>query len=242
MTKILTESILPILIILPLVLFFIKDKSHFKTIGLFVLIFITYQVLLKLPMEYSNFQVIKGNWNWTGKLLGIFFGVIVYVLLRKRLIPFDFCKIEQFPKSKRKTIIASIIIICTALFSWFDSHQVFDSETLFYQISMPGLDEEIMFRAVLLGLLLSSLKDKIKMNNKTFGNPSVLIIGILFGLVHGLSLNNELKLNFELYSFIWTMLFGYAWSWITFESKSILQPIISHNLLNFLSNLIGMIN
>ncbi len=242
MKKIFLESLIPFIIILPLMMFFLENKSKFGTVGLFFLIFVTHEILLKLPIEYQKFQIIHGKWNWSGKIFGTIFGVLVYVLLQKRLVPFDFCKIKQAPNSKRKTLFLSTMITFTALFSLFDNSLVFDSETLLYQILMPGFDEEIILRAVLLGLLLSCLKDKIKIGNKAFGSPSALIIGILFGLLHGLSITNEMKVGFDIYSFVWTMLLGYVWAWVAIQSKSILQPIISHNLLNFSSNLIRMIN
>jgi len=49
-------------------------------------------------------------------------------------------------------------MVCTSFFSYFDSAKEFDWETLIFQLTMPGFDEEIIFRAILLGLLLTSLK------------------------------------------------------------------------------------
>ena len=115
-----------------------------------------------------------------------------------------------------------------------------DRETLLYQLTMPGLDEEILFRAVLLGLLLTCLKENIKIGQFNLGSPSVLIIGLLFGLLHGLTLTNEFSLKFNSSYFLSTFVFGYVWSWITLKSESILQPVISHNVSNFMMYLIRM--
>lgn len=238
--KILIESILPILVLLPLTIFFIKDKGKIKSIGLFSLIFILYQIVLKLPTEISELQIIHSKWNWTGKLFAIIFGVLTYLLLRKRLIPFDFIHFRQDLKSLKKTFLMSCVPICIAIFSYFDTSKQFDKETLLFQLTMPGIDEEIMFRAILLGLLLSCFKDKIIIRNINLGNPSILFIGLLFGVVHGLAITDNYKLTFELSPFIWTFFYGFIWSWITIKSKSILQPIISHNMSNFLQNIIRM--
>jgi membrane protease YdiL (CAAX protease family) len=233
------ESVLPVLFILPLMLLLLKDKSQVKTIVLFTVIFILYQLILKAPKEFVALQVIKGQWNWTGKLLGILFGLLIYTVLKNKLKPFDFLRFKQDSKAFSKTIWAAVLMVCTSFFSYFDSPKELDWETLFYQLSMPGLDEEIMFRAILLGLLLISLKDKIKIGKWSLGNPGVLIIGILFGLVHALHFKSTIE--FEIYVFICTFLSGYIWSWITVESKSILLPVISHNLTNFLQNLLRMV-
>ncbi|KIC04072.1 hypothetical protein OA88_01125 [Flavobacterium sp. JRM] len=239
--KIFLESIIPVLLVLPLMIIFIRDKNLLKTIGLFLLIFTCYQIILKVPIEYKVFQIINGKRNWTGKLLGISFGLLTYLLLYQKLKPFIFLRFKQEPKTLLKTILASSIMICIAFFSYFDSAKDFDIEILMFQLTMPGFDEEIMFRGILLGLLLTCLQDKIRMRERSFGNPSILIIGVLFGLVHGFSITNSFQLKFEFYPFIWTFVSGYIWSWVTVESKSILLPIISHNVTNFTQNLIRMI-
>ncbi|WP_166921512.1 CPBP family intramembrane glutamic endopeptidase [Flavobacterium poyangense] len=239
MINLMFESVLPVLVVLPLMLLFLKDKSQVKTIVLFAVIFILYQLILKAPKEFVSLQVIKGQWNWTGKLLGIIFGFILYSILKDKLKPFDFLQFKQNPKTFFKTMLLAFLMVCTSFFSYFDSVKEFNWETLLYQLSMPGLDEELMFRAILLGLLLTCLRDKIKMGKWTLGNPSILIIGILFGLVHALHFKNNIK--FESYIFFCTFLSGYIWSWVTVESKSILLPVISHNLTNFMQNLIRMV-
>jgi membrane protease YdiL (CAAX protease family) len=115
-----------------------------------------------------------------------------------------------------------------------------DRETLLFQLTMPGLDEEIMFRAILLGLLLTCLKENIKIGQFNFGSPSILIIGLLFGLLHGLTLTDNFSFKFDYLYFLSTFIFGYIWSWITLKSKSILQPLVSHNVSNFIGHLIQM--
>jgi uncharacterized protein len=241
MIKIVLESILPLLPVLPLTIFFVKGKVHFKTIGLFSLIFILDQIILKLPLKIQKLQGIYVKWNWTGKIFGIAFGIIVYLLLRKKLKPFDFLRFNQDAKSLKKTLLITTIITCFTFFNFFGTSKEFDIETLIYELTMPGFDEEVMYRGILLGLLLTCFKDVIKIGKRTFGNPSVLFIGLLFGFAHGLGLDDNLKLKFDPYSFIYTFIPGYAWSWITMESKSILQATISHNMSNFIGHIIRMI-
>lgn len=238
--QIFIEALLPTLFTLPFMIVFTKDKSHFKNLGLFVIIFISHQVIVRLPMQYKWLQITDGEWNWTGKFFGIIFGILVYIIIRKKISPYDFIKIKQEQQYIQKTIIATILITCIAFFSYFDSSMKMDGETLLYQLTMPGLDEEILFRAVLLGLLLKCLKKNIKIGQFNLGSPSVLIIGLLFGLLHGLTLTDEFNLKFDSLYFLSTFVFGYVWSWITLKSESILQPVISHNVSNFVIYLIRM--
>ncbi|NBB31712.1 CPBP family intramembrane glutamic endopeptidase [Cellulophaga sp. BC115SP] len=241
MMKIIIESILPILVLLPLIPLFISDRNQIKKVVLFSLIFIFYQIILKLPITISEVQFIHSKWNWTGKIFSSIFGVLIYYLLQKELKPHDFIKLRQEQESFLKTLSISSFPVCIALFSYFDTSISFDAETLLFQMTLPGVDEEIMFRAILLGLIIPCFKEGITVLNTNIGNPSVLFVALLFGLVHGLTITNNYKLYFDYYPIIWTSFYGYLWGWISIKSKSILQAIISHNMCNFIMFLIRMI-
>ena len=218
----------------------VKDNGQIKTIGLFSLIFFSYRMILKLPTQIEELQIVHGQWNWTGKLFGILFGTLMYLLLRRRLKPFTFLQFKQKAESLKSTMLITIIITCISFLAYFDTSEPFDIETLLFQLTMPGFDEEIMFRGVLLGLLLTCFKDKMIIRGKDFGSPSVLFIGLLFGLAHGLAVTDNLSIKFELYPFLGTFVLGYVWSWVTVESKSILQSVLSHSLSNFIMNIVRM--
>ncbi len=74
------------------------------------------------------------------------------------------------------------------------------------QLTLPGIDEEIMFRRILLGLLMSSSENKII---KFIGSPAVLITSILFGLIHVFTLSKDYSINFNLIYFLQTAFTGY---------------------------------
>lgn len=112
----------------------------------------------------------------------------------------------------------------------------FDFETLAFQLTMPGIDEEIMFREVLLGLLLNALKDKISI----LGNPGILLTAILFGFLHALTLDKDYSISFEPIYFLQTGFGGYVWAWVAMKSRSILLPILSHVFANFFAALVAM--
>lgn len=112
----------------------------------------------------------------------------------------------------------------------------FNLEILLFQITMPGFDEEIMFRGVLLGLMCSCLRN----DGPTWRNPANLIASILFGLVHALNVDRG-SVSFSVSSFIWTGMIGYGLGYMTLKTRSILLAIVAHNLCNFLQNLVAMI-
>jgi uncharacterized protein len=94
-----------------------------------------------------------------------------------------------------------------------------------------------LYRGILLGLLLTILPPKIRF----IGNPSLLIISILFGIVHSLFLDKNYSLNFDLGTFLMTGFLGWVFGWLAIKSRSLLKPIVGHLGINVLGNLISMI-
>jgi len=240
MKKIIYESLLQLIVIYPLIIIFIKkyNKENIRKIIVFGLIFISYQIIIMLPNIFDFLNVINGNWNWNGKILGVLFGVLCYFLFRKLFKDYDFFTLKQDKTDFKKISILSLAVVLFATIMWFIfGKSEFDMETLAFQLTLPGIDEEIMYRGVLLGILMSGLKEK----SRLIGSPSLLIISILFGLIHALKLNQGLTPSFNLIYFFQTGLVGYAWGWITIKSRSVLLAMLSHNFSNFFGTLAAML-
>ncbi|MEC5395051.1 CPBP family intramembrane glutamic endopeptidase [Bergeyella sp. RCAD1439] len=240
MLNLFLEPILHILILIPFILLLLKEKLalNFQRIFAFSICYIVYEIALVLPKISPIFEFIKSSWNWEGKLFGIVWAIIAYFLFRNLFRENDFFTFRQNKKGFKSAIIGAISIVILSITIWFIlGKSTFDYETLFFQISLPGIDEEMIFRGILFGLLLSSLKETIPV----IGNPATLIISILFGLTHALTLDKSYSINFEPIYFMQTAFAGYVWAWITLKSRSILLSMISHNLSNFFGILVTMI-
>ncbi len=232
-----------IAIILPLLLLFIKDraKENFLRILSFALCYCIYEIALTMQYHVGCFNIIGGNWNWDGKLYGIVCGIAAYFIFRKQFKENNFFTLRQKKDGLRAGITVGVIIIAAqtaigVLGNIINGSSGLNTERLLFQISMPGIDEEIMFRGVLLGLLCSSLRS----GKSASGNPANWIIAILFGLVHALNYVNG-SISFNTATFIWTGAIGYGLGYITLRTRSILIPILAHNLCNFFNNLASMI-
>lgn len=170
--------------------------------------------------------------------MGILFGIACYFLFRNLSVDHDYFTLKQDKANLKKTSIVSLIVVIGATTIWYIfGESEFDRETLAFQLTLPGVDEEIMYRVVLLGLLMSGLKDRVKF----IGSPGLLITSILFGLIHALKLNDGFTPNFNLIYFVQTGLAGYAWGWVTIKGKSVVLAIASHNFSNFFGTLATMI-
>jgi hypothetical protein len=150
--------------------------------------------------------------------------------------------LRQEKRNLRKTLLVSAAIVLFSVISFFFNDKVpFDLETLAFQLTMPGLEEELLFRGVLLGLLIPDLKDKLGTPKINIGNPSILIVALLFGLVHGLQLSEHYKFSFDYGYFLESFILGYLWGWITVRSNSLVLPVVTHGLFNFFVTLFAMV-
>lgn len=239
MTKDILEAALQVGVLIPFSILFMKERTrdNYLRILFFALIYIGYQIVLVLPKLVKTLNFIDSNWNWEGKTYGIIFGVICYFVFRKFFSENDFFTLRQNNENFKKTLIASIFIVVLAvMIAPLFGSSPFDSETLAFQLTMPGIDEEMMFRGILLGLLLTALKDKISF----LGNPAVLLTAVLFGFLHALTLGKDYSISFEPIYFLQTGFGGYVWAWVAMKSRSILLPILSHVFANFFAALVTM--
>lgn len=118
----------------------------------------------------------------------------------------EFCG-ELFLTFHSKDILEKITFLLSTIVWFLLGKSEFNIETLAFQLTVPGIDEEIIFRGILLGLLMSTLKDKISF----FGNPSILLTAILFGFWHSLTLDKNYSIDFNPIYFFQIGLAGYVW-------------------------------
>lgn len=215
-----------------------KDNRNYYRILLFTLIYIVYQLCLVLPRYMEELNVTGSNWNWEGKIAGILFGIACYFLFRKYFRENDFFTLRQKKEHiKITTIVAiAVVVLMTTIYYFIDSSE-FDAETLAFQLTMPAIDEEIMFRGILLGLLMTALPAKLSF----IGNPAVLITAILFGFLHAFTLDKNYSASFEPVYFFHTGIGGYVFGWLTIKSRSILMAVLTHGFTNFFAALATML-
>ncbi|MFK5893559.1 MAG: type II CAAX endopeptidase family protein [Pseudomonadota bacterium] len=241
MTNVILENFLQLIIISPILFFSLKKKNK-ETFGIllaFVFIYFLDSILLELPRHYPALRIFHWDthWNWNGKFYATIGSILFLVFYRKFKLADYFLTFKQ-NKQFAKTgflIVASILMIKSSVFYFYDTKMNWNLDTLLYQFSAPGINEEIIYRGIMLGLFTKVLKPKIM-----FLNPAIVITALLFGLTHGLSINDSFEINFALTSFLRTFGLGLVWAWLTLRSGSILLALVAHNLGNGLPNLIRM--
>ena len=244
MTQSIITNIAELLIISPIALITLKKlKINWLQVLFFTVFFIFHEALLHIPNQFPQLKLFNGLWNWTGKIYALVGSIIFYFFFKKYFKENDFLTFKQKKNSLRYTLTATIILILlTSIISFFISGKSDpNNERFWFQFTMPGFDEEIAFRGIMLGLLSTSLKEKFIIRLKNFGNPSILITSVLFGLVHSLKLGEDWQFHQNWIYFSYTFAFALVLGWMTIKSRSILMPVIAHNLSNTIGTIVTWI-
>ncbi len=237
-TQFLLEPILHLVIILPLLLIFMKERTTKNYLRVLCIVgcYLIYYFALTLQYHFDCFNIFDGSWNWDGKIYGIVCGIAIYFIFRRQFSENNFFTLKQNKEGLKSALKVAVAILAIAILGGVVNDREFNIETLLFQISMPGIDEEIMYRGVLLGLMCSALRA----GGAAWRSPAIIINAVLFGLVHSLTLGDG-ALQFNSVNFMWTGLLGYGFGYITIKTRSILIPMLTHNLYNFTLNLLAMI-
>lgn len=107
-----------------------------------------------------------------------------------------------------------------------------DAEALLFQAIVPGLDEELLFRGLLLTLVQRSLTGRRSMWRSEVG-WEVPVTCLLFGLAHGLSVEGGWAMTFDLGQVLFTGLVGLMLVWIRIRWASLWPAVLAHNAFNF---------
>lgn len=105
-----------------------------------------------------------------------------------------------------------------------------DWETIAYQWTMPGFDEEIFYRGVLLLAMNKAFGARVTIAGAPIGYGGILT-SILFGLAHGMSYEDN-GFEFEAVNFAVTGAPSLLLLWIREKTGSVVLPIIGHNVAN----------
>jgi len=172
------------------------------------------------------------NWNWLGKAFAIVFSLALIAMLRMPR-----AEVGLTWRQKAGWIVPVLVVMTvTCVFSWitqFMSHEGphLTQERLMFQASMPGLDEELFWRGVLLALLTRAFGSGCKFWGAAFG-PAEIAITVLFAAAHGLRLSHG-TIAFNASAFAITGLIGAALMWLRTRTGSLAIPMLTHNLVNF---------
>jgi uncharacterized protein len=194
-------------------------------VGLYILTMVL--VYAPSPPFFKQF-----HWNWWGKILVIVSGLIFLLFQHKNRYPDYGFTTKLYENSFKPVVSVFVIMAClNGIMYVVEGFQGYKVETLLYQATMPGISEELFFRGIFLGFL-----------NNSFGKPwtvfgakmgwGVVITTLLFGLGHGLFVEKDFHIVFNILSIIGTGIIGFILAWSKERCGSIFPAIFGHNLFN----------
>lgn len=219
-------------LLLPLFVISRKDwvKQNFNYVWLFFSFVVLDQLVLYLLIDVRLF---KGQrWNWAGKtaecILALLF--VCTTLLTKKEIGLSF----TVKHSKKIISFIAALLLVTFVIQYFTNgfKNVKGIETFYFQLLMPGIAEELVFRGILLGLLNKAYNKRFFIWKTPIG-WGVLITAVLFGLVHSFNFGSH-NFDFNILYFLSTFTMGLLLAVIKEKSQSLLPGIICHNLFNLI--------
>jgi membrane protease YdiL (CAAX protease family) len=187
--------------------------------------------VLMAPRLLPKFAALEGlKWNWTGKVAAIAVSLLIYACLPRDLRKESgILSLPKPPEWKSVAIVSAGLL----LFLWVSAYLTRDghavrAETLWFQATMPGLDEEAFFRGVLLALLVAAFGKPWHFAGVRVGWGALPIVAF-FGIAHALlgGVNED-----ALLTFLVTGVAGAALLWIKERTSSIWIAVLVHNLAN----------
>ena len=173
------------------------------------------------------------HWNWGGKLCAIIVALAV-LFLSPTLSP----KQVGLTWRQRSGSIwpALFMMIAMCALDWIDASVSsvkvnLSSERLLFQAIMPGLDEELVFRGLVLTFFVRAFGEGPVLAGARFGVAEVMVT-LLFAAAHGLHVSqNTLAVDWHVLAI--TGALGAGLMWLRRRTDSLVLPVIAHNLVNF---------
>jgi membrane protease YdiL (CAAX protease family) len=208
----------------------VQVKKNFLYVLMFFAFVVLDQVVVQLLLDVIIFE--GQRWNWLGKaaecLLALLF--IATTLLTNREAGLDF-RIKH-SKQVFGFIVGLLSIIFAIYYFAFGFKNVSGTETFVFQLLMPGIAEELVFRGVLLGLLNKVYTKGFTVLQTPLG-WGVVITSVLFGLVHSFNFGSY-TIDFNMLYFVSTFSMGLFLAFVKEKSQSLLPGIACHNLFNLI--------
>lgn len=211
-------------------------------IALFFFLYFADNLLIIFSNLSPNFQLIPNHiWggflicSWSGKLYSIIFTLLLLYITRRKLTFNEAgLTLQQQKGSLLPSILVTMLLAVWAAWIGFSSPKGhFDAVALVYLAVMPGLNEELVYRGYLLGLLNKFMPLKFNLIGAGIG-WGVIVTTVLFSLLHGFRLEGHYSIHFDSIALVNSFFTGFIFAWLRERTGSLVMPVIAHGMVDFL--------
>ncbi len=174
--------------------------------------------------------------NWQGKILALvaMLGIAALPVFGWRRVGIT---LAQEPGSLRTALpVAGLYLAFFLLLAFLFPNDGNSIENIAFQFTMPGLEEEIFYRGVLLFALYKAFAGRLNFLGVGWGWGAVLS-SLLFGLVHAFGYSDG-QFWFDPLTMALTSIPSFLAVWMRLRTGSLLLPIVMHNFGNSIMGLV----
>lgn len=178
-------------------------------------------------------DLIGGAWNWQGKLMALAVTIAIAALPA-----FGFRRVgltlSHEPGSLRAAVpvAAAYCVFFVVIAILFPADRA-STEDIAFQLTMPGLEEELFYRGILLFALDQAFRGRKRLLGVDWGWGAVLSC-ILFGMTHAFGYSDG-SFSFDPITMALTGIPSFIAVWLRLRTGSLLLPILLHNFGNSFS-------
>lgn len=170
--------------------------------------------------------------NWFGKTLSLAGTIAMLTFLRR--VGFEAAGLT-WKQNKGSLIAVSqvggiVLVLATGAAVLVSTTPNTSLENLLWQATMPGLDEELFFRGLLLLLLHQAFGKGLRIRGADTG-WGLWLVTVFFGLLHGVTVQGG-ELAVDLPTIVGTGFLGFILTWMRERTGSLLAPVLFHNIFN----------
>lgn len=236
-----------ILIMVPFIALamFKSEKVKLKYVFFFVFYFLADCYIQHLSRLYINFDFLGLKFAWIGKILSLCLSMIIIFSVSKS----DRVAIGFTTKTNSKSQLKSGVFIFLGFLVFdfifkmilFPKGAAFDLETFIFQMTMPGLTEELVFRGILFWLLDKAFAPNWSFKGVKFGWGFV-IVTLLFAIAHGVVLTDNYDFKFDLITILYLAVISSLSVGILRKlSGNLIFPVLGHNVINTMNVIIRIL-
>ncbi len=170
------------------------------------------------------------DWNWQGKALAL-----AATLLIASLPVFGWRRSGLTLARAAGSLKAAVpvVLLYIAFFTgiaWLFPSEPATAETIAFQLTMPGLEEEPFYRGILLFALDRAFLGRKQFLGVEWGWGAVLSCA-LFGLAHAFGFSDG-QFSFDPLTMALTAVPAFIGVWLVLRTRSVLLPVVLHNFGN----------
>lgn len=223
--------------LLPLlgIAFFRKSSVYVKCFVVLLLLFALDTFLVFLP-KLSLLEPL--NWNWQGKILEALWPILLFSFYRRFTLKELGLSVAGLD---RKTLL---IALGAANLAWLPNiyalatgdrvpEEYLNTESILYQLTMPGLAEEIVFRGAFMTIIDRYTGTEWKFLGANVGYGWLITSFLFFGVhLFSVSAAGDLHISDNIGSLSTILFSGLVLGWIRNRTGSIWPCVLAHNVQN----------